>query len=69
MMFMEEQDRDVIYGLLSAKKAHRVKEEVQFHDRLRISYDQYKTVVEQVIVTLTRDQVTSGRRSYLRPIR
>lgn len=69
MMYLPEQDRLYIYTLLSGKKAQRIREEIILHERLHITYKQYRIAVEQVIDKLTRPNVKSSFRSYLRPRR
>ena len=69
MMFMEENDRNSIFDILSSRKRNRVKEELLLHQRLRINYNQYLTVIEHVVQQLTREHIKPGSRSYLRPIR
>lgn len=68
MLYMEEFERNLLLHRLGKMKRDRVAQEVTYVRHLRLRYPQYRSVIEQVIISLAggRDM---GPRSYIRPIK
>lgn len=67
MMFMQDQGRERILGLLAAKKSRLIREEFGFQKHLAVSYSQYLKAIENVIAQLRHGSGAPPLRSYLRP--
>ena len=67
LTYMDRSERDRVLRLLSPAKAARVADELDYQSRLRITAQQYRTLVETVIAQL-RSGAAGATRSYVRPV-
>ena len=68
LLYLVSDERSYVLSFIGGAKRRRVEEEIEYTERLRIRYPQYRAMIESVIEQLGG----SGRgplRSYLRPIR
>jgi hypothetical protein len=68
LLYLVQEERAFVLSFLGGAKRRRVEEEIEYTDRMRIRYPQYRVMIESVISQLGG----SGGgpvRSYLRPIR
>lgn len=68
MLYMEDMERNVLLGRLGKMKRDRVQQEHGYVKHLRLRYPQYRSVIEQVIISLVGGK-DIGPRSYIRPIK
>ena len=69
MLYMSEADRARMLEKVSTAKQRRIAEELELHEHLQITYDQYETAIRSIIEALERDSVQTKVRSYIRPRR
>lgn len=68
LLYLVDEERNYVLSFLGGAKKRRVEEEIEYTDRMRIRYPQYRIMIESVIEQLGG---TGGGpvRSYLRPVR
>ena len=69
MMFMQDADRVQLFSNLPVSKSKRIREELALQNRLRITYEQYKTAVKSVLEGLKGTRKDGPMQSYLRPVK
>jgi hypothetical protein len=69
MLYMKDVDRARILEKVSTAKQRRIAEELELHEHLQITYDQYEAAITSVIHALERDAVQAKVKSYIRPRR
>lgn len=67
MLYMEEIERNLLLNRLGRTKRDRVRQEIGYVQHLRIRYPQYRSVIEQVIISLSAGK-NIGPSSYIRPL-
>ena len=67
MMYMEDGDRNRIIANLGSKKGNRVRDEIQYQQRLSVTYDQYRIAVSRVLDLLREARNSGPVKSYIRP--
>lgn len=67
-LYMEDFERTILLERLGKAKRDRVQQELGYVRHLRLRYPQYRSVIEQVIISLAGGRDISPR-SYIRPIR
>jgi len=67
-LYMEDVERNILLGRLGKAKRDRVQQERGYVEHLRLRYPQYRSVIEQVILSLAGGK-DIGPRSYIRPIK
>ena len=65
---MEASDKDFALSHLPNAKATRVKDELTYQKRLRITHEQYERVVDTMIKALSGGRIAATK-SYIRPRR
>ena len=68
MLYMEDVERNLLLGRLGKMKRDRVVQELAYVKHLRLRYPQYRSVIEQVIISLAGGK-DIGPRSYIRHIK
>lgn len=68
-MYMQDIDRMFTFTLLPAPKCERIREELKLHNRLRITYDQYKKAMSATLSALSGIKGEEPLQSYIRPTR
>lgn len=69
MMYLDDNERASILSMVSMQKERRIQEELTLHERLHITYKQYRIAIEHVIEKLMTARGNSSFKSYLRPRR
>ena len=69
MMYMHDNDRQLIFEILSAEKVKRIRSELLLHNRLQIRYMQYRMAIDHVLDMLTGEKAGYSLKSYLKPKR
>jgi hypothetical protein len=68
LLYLVQDERRYVLSFLGGAKRRRVEEEVEYTDRMRIRYPQYRIMIENVIAQLGGSG-GGPLRSYLRPVR
>ncbi len=68
LLYLEKEERAFILSFLGGAKKSRVQEEMEYTDRLRIRYPEYRLMIENVIKQIGGSG-GGPLRSYLRPVR
>ncbi len=68
LLYMEEFERNLLLGKLGKMKRGRVEQELGYVKHLRLRYPHYRSVIEQVIISLAGGK-DMGPSSYIRPIK
>jgi len=68
MLYMENVERTILLGRIGKMKRDRVQQELGYVKHLRVRYPHYRSVIEQVIISLVGGK-DIGPRSYIRPIK
>ncbi|HDQ13260.1 MAG TPA: hypothetical protein ENN41_00395 [Sediminispirochaeta sp.] len=68
MLYLDEMQRNLVLSLLGNKKRERVEQEQRYVSRLRLTYSQYRVVIDRVNRYLEHGGQT-GLSSYIRPRR
>ena len=68
LLYMEEIERNLLLGRLGKMKQDRVQQELGYVEHLRLRYPHYRSVIEQVIISIAGGK-DIGPRSYIRPIK
>ena len=68
MLYLSEKERQFLFSFLSSVKQKRINQEQKYLKSLNISYLQYRTVIDDVILRL-QGIAGEGIRSYVRPRR
>ena len=67
MLYMEEVERNFLLNRLGRIKRDRVRQEIGYVQHLRIRYPLYRSVIEQVIISVAAGK-NMGPSSYIRPL-
>ncbi len=69
LMTLDEREREVAFSLLSPVKVRRVKEELQYQEKLDISHDRYTKIVRKFLSYFEPGKKDYKNQSYIRPKR
>jgi len=64
---LEEEDIASALSRIPQQKARRVREELRYQKRLRITEEQYRRMVERIIAAVSGGPPSAPPRSYIRP--
>ena len=64
---MDQANVDSLLAKLPEQKARRVREEIAYQKRLRITEDQYERMIDLIIASVSGGRTAAPTRSYIRP--
>lgn len=64
---MDQEDVESALIKLPNQKAQRIREEIAYQKRLRITEDQYERMVDRIVAAVSGTRAKTQTRSYIRP--